>query len=149
MLKALTVVLLAAAAFVAVGAYRSLTPPDDLYAFTGVLAGCPKRPSCVSSLATDDLHRVAALGYTGEMSTAYVLLREVVERHGGRIEHEQPGYIHAVYESPRFKLRDDVELLMLPEGRVEVRSISRFSYHDRGANRARVEEIRRAFEAMP
>lgn len=150
MLKRLfTVLLLAALAVAAVGAYLNFTSPGDLYRETKVFGGCPERPSCVSSLATDDLHRVAALGYTGDMSTAYALLREVIERIGGSIEYEDAGYIHAVFVSPRAGLRDDLEVLMLPDGRVEVRSVSRVSWHDMGKNRTRVEELRRAFEAMP
>jgi uncharacterized protein (DUF1499 family) len=134
---------------VAFGAYKTLTPPTHLYFKTGHFSTCPKRPSCVSSLATDDLHRVAALGYSGDFAAGYVMLKEVVERMGGKIEDEQEGYIHAVFVSPKLKLRDDLELLMLPNGRVDVRSISRFSYDDRGSNRARVEQLRQAFEAMP
>jgi uncharacterized protein (DUF1499 family) len=150
MLKRLIIgLLLLALAFVGFGAWRNFNDPDDLYLATQEFAGCPERPSCVSSKATDDLHRVAALGYTGDMSSAFVLLREVVERLGGKIEQERPDYLHAVFESPELKLRDDMELLLLPEGKVEVRSVSRFNWHDRGANRARVEELRRAFEAMP
>jgi uncharacterized protein (DUF1499 family) len=141
--------LLLALAGVGFGAYRTLTPPGHLYINAGHFGGCPKRPSCVSSLATDDMHRVAALGYSGDSAANYVMLHEVVERLGGRIEDEKEGYIHAVFLTPELKLRDDLELLMLPNGRVDVRSISRFSYDDRGSNRARVEQLRQAFEAMP
>ncbi len=149
LLRLVILLLLLAAGAVAVGAYRTLTPPDDLYLNTGEFAQCPKWASCVSSLAKDDLHRVAALGYTGDMASNYVMLHEVVERLGGEIQQEQPGYIHAVFVEPRFGLRDDLEVLMLPSGRVDVRSASRFAYDDRGVNRARVEQLRRAFEAMP
>jgi uncharacterized protein (DUF1499 family) len=142
-------VLLLALAVIGFGSYRTLTPPGHLYYNAGVFGGCPKRPSCVSSLATDDMHRVAALGYSGDSAASYVMLKEVVERMGGKIEHEKEGYIHAVFLSEKLELRDDLELLMLPDGHVDVRSISRFSYDDRGANRARVEQLRQAFEAMP
>lgn len=131
------------------GAYRTLTPPSDLYANSGQFGGCPKRPSCVSSMATDDTHRVAAIGYTGDFAANFVMLQEVVERMGGEIEHQREGYIHAVFITPDLKLRDDLELLMLPTGRVDVRSISRFAYDDSGVNRARVEQLRQAFEAIP
>lgn len=150
MLKGLfTGLLLLLLAGVAFGAYKTLTPPSHLYYQAGHFGSCPTRPSCVSSLATDDLHRVAALGYSGDFAANYVMLKEVVERMGGTIEHEQQGYIHAVFLSPKLKLRDDLEVLMLATGRVDVRSISRFSYDDRGSNRARVEQLRQAFEAMP
>lgn len=133
---------------VAIGTYDTVTQPDHLYATTGQFSGCPARPSCVSSLAKDDVHRVAALGYTGDPGRALSMLREVIERMGGKIEHESPGYVHAVFTTTKLKLRDDLELLVLPEGTIEVRSISRFGYKDLG-NRQRVEALRQAFEAVP
>jgi uncharacterized protein (DUF1499 family) len=134
---------------VAVGLYKTTTVPDHLYVKTGTFAACPERPSCVSSLATDDVHRVAALAYTGDPATALSMLREVVERMGGKIAHESPGYLHAVFTTPKMRYRDDLELLVLPEGKIEVRSISRFGYRDFGVNRRRVDELRQAFEAVP
>lgn len=133
----------------AVAVYLNWRTPAEVYFESGIFAACPKRPSCVSSLATDDLHRVAALGYTSDDSTAYAMLHELVQRMGGRIENESPGYIHAEFVSARLHLRDDLELLIVPGGRVEVRSISRISWYDRGGNRARVEDLRRAFETQP
>lgn len=151
LLRLIVLVLLIAVAGLAVGAYYTLTPPPDLYLNKGEFGGCPKRPSCVSSMAKDDLHKVAALGYTGDMGINYVIMHEVVERLGGEIQQEQSGYIHAVFVVQRFgfPLRDDLEVLMLASGRVDVRSASRFAYNDKGSNRARVEQLRQAFEAMP
>ncbi|MGQ0700362.1 MAG: DUF1499 domain-containing protein [Panacagrimonas sp.] len=131
------------------GVYKTLTPPEDLYGVTGDFMGCPTRPSCVSSVATDDQHRVAALGHTGDTLRALSMLREVIERMGGTIEFESPGYLHAVFVTPTMRYRDDLELLVLPEGKIEVRSISRFGYRDFGINRERVEKLRQAFETVP
>lgn len=150
MMKTLAkLLLLAVLVVIALGMYRTVVQPDDLYATTGDFAGCPARPSCVSSLAKDDVHRVAALAYTGDDLTATSMLREVIERMGGKIEHESAGYLHAVFTVTRLELRDDLELLILPEGKIEIRSISRFGTRDFGKNRERVEELRRAFEAVP
>lgn len=140
--------LLAMLVVIGLGIYYTVSLPDHLYATTGQFSGCPARPSCVSSLAKDDVHRVAALAYTGDAGTALSMLREVIERGGGHIEHESPGYIHAVFTSTQLRLRDDLELLILPKGTIEVRSISRFGYKDLG-NRQRVEALRQAFEAVP
>lgn len=142
-------VLVLALIVVSVGVVQTLRTPEHLYAKAGSFAGCPARPSCVSSLAQDDEHRVAALGYAGDALTALAMLREVVERMGGRIEHESAGYLHAVFTTPTMRYRDDLELLVLPEGKIEVRSISRFGYRDFGVNRDRVEQLRRGFEAVP
>lgn len=145
----LKLIVVAALGLAAYGVYATVTPPKHLYFLSHSFGGCPPRPSCVSSRAEDDPHRVAALGYTGDPNTAYAMLREVVERGGGKVEHEAPDYIHAVFTSQRLKLRDDVELLVLPEGRIDVRSVSRFGYDDFGKNRERVEKLRQGFEAIP
>lgn len=145
LLKLLGVVVIGVAAY---GAWRTVTPPADLYPLAHTFGGCPPRPSCVSSRAEDDIHKVAALGYTGDAGTAYSMLHEVVEREGGKISQETPEYIHAVFET-RFRTRDDVELLVLPEGRIDVRSVSRFAWDDFGVNRERVEKLRQGFEAIP
>ena len=145
----LTVSGVALFAVLALGVYRTVTPPGDLYVFTGELAACPSQPTCVSSQAADDLHRVAALGHTGDTLRAVSMLREVVERMGGRIEHENQGYLHAVFVTPPLQMRDDLELLVLPGGRIEVRSASRFGFRDFGVNRDRVEQLRQAFEVQP
>ncbi len=150
MMKTLAkLVVLAVLLTIALGMYRTAMQPDDLYVTTGELGGCPARPSCVSSLAKDDVHRVAALAYTGDDVTAVSMLREVIERMDGKIADESPGYLHAVFKVTRLHLRDDLEVLVLPEGKIEVRSISRFGPRDFGSNRERVEELRRAFEAVP
>lgn len=149
-MKRLGAVLAAIAALVIlIGVAQTLREPAGLYASTKLFAGCPARPNCVSSVADDDVHRVAALGYTGDPARAVVMLRELLERQGGKIDHEAPDYLHAVFVSPKLRLRDDLELLVLPEGRIEVRSVSRFGYEDFGVNRERVEELRRSFEAQP
>lgn len=141
--------LLVVVAVVGLGLYKTFTPPADLYSLTQEFAGCPPRPSCVSSLATDDQHRVTALGYTADPSTAASMLREVVERMGGDIRNQTPEYIHAVFVTPKMRYHDDLELLIRPAGTIEVRSLSRFGYDDFGVNRARVDALRQAFEAMP
>lgn len=133
----------------AIGAYRNQQAPGNLYVETQVFAGCPKRPSCVSSVAHDDRHRVPVLGYTGDPYTALLMLREVVGRMQGQIVDESPEYLHAVFVTEPLNLRDDLELLVLPGGSIEVRSASRVRWNDLGANRARVEALRRAFEATP
>lgn len=141
--------MLAVLVAIGLGIYKTTTMPADLYVTNKQFTGCPARPSCVSSLAEDDEHRVAALGYAGDPSTAYSMLREVIERMGGKVAHESPNYLHAVFTTPTMRYRDDLELLVLPEGKIEVRSISRFGYRDFGVNRARVEALRQAFEAVP
>lgn len=134
---------------VSFGLYRTFTTPSDLYAETGRLAACPSRPSCVSSLATDEVHAIAPLQYVGDPVVAQGRLKSVLRNMGiTAMAHEADGYLHAVFETPTMKFRDDLELLIKAEGRIEVRSVSRFGYRDFGVNRARVEELRKQFETQ-
>jgi len=145
----LVLVLLAVLALVGTAVVLTLRTPDDLYLVAGSFAGCPSRPSCVSSQAGDDEHRVAGLVYSGDPQFAQSLLREILQRMDGRLVDEAPNYLHAVFESNTMHFRDDLELLIRPDGQIDVRSASRFGYGDFGNNRERVESLRRAFEASP
>ena len=133
---------------VSLGFYRTLTEPAHLYVHSGSFAACPSRPSCVSSLATDKSHAIDALSFVGDPARMQGRLKSILRNMGvTTLAHEQDGYLHAVFETPTMKFRDDLELLIKPEGRVEVRSVSRFGYSDFGVNRARVEDLRKRFEA--
>lgn len=128
------------------GLIRTLTTPDHLYAVSGEFAGCPSRPSCVSSRAGSADHKIAPLRYSGQMSVVVSRLERLVSAMDGVSEVRREGnYIHAVFQTPTMKYRDDLELLVGAEGEVDVRSISRFGYRDFGVNRARVEALREAY----
>ena len=134
---------------VAFGLYRTFQVPDDLWVGTQVFPGCPPRPSCVSSVARDEIHKVQALRYAGEAGAARQKLEQVIRQMQlTRIDHATPEYLHVVFQTPTMRFHDDVELLVQPGGLIQVRSISRFGYGDRGVNRARVERIREAFAKL-
>lgn len=138
------------ALIVAFGVYKSLTLPEDLWSPAGAFPACPARPSCVSSAATDDVHRIDPLAYSGTMQAARERLERVVRAMpGATILTATPEYLHVLFVTPVMRFHDDVELLVQPEGstegRIQVRSRSRFGYGDRGVNRARVEALRAAF----
>lgn len=128
---------------VAIALYASLRTPRHLYRFTGVFADCPVRPSCVSSVAGDAVHRIEPLHYEGDRLQAQARLVAALESMpGSHIEEERAEYLHVVFVTPKMRFRDDLELLIEPDGQIQVRSISRFGYEDLGVNRARVEELR-------
>lgn len=131
--------------FVAMGLYYTLTPPKHLYRFTGVFTDCPMRPSCVSSKAEDPVHAIAPLRASGSPAGIAERLAALIEADPqARVVYREDGYLHAVYVTPRMRYHDDLELLVEPDGTVQVRSISRFGYRDFGVNRARVEALRAA-----
>lgn len=131
---------------VALGFYRTIRAPTDLWVSGGVFPGCPARPSCVSSVASDEVHRVSPLTYSGEPQAARERLEKVMQAMpDNSIIKATPEYLHVLFLTPVMRFHDDVELLIQPSGVIQVRSLSRFGYRDHGVNRARVEAIRAAF----
>ena len=151
MLKKIGVTLLVlVVAIVAFALYRSATEPRDLWISLHTFPACPSRPSCVSSVATDEVHRINPLHYAGDLAAGRQKIESVVRAMPlTTIEQETPQYLHVLFRTPTMHFRDDVELLVEDSGTIQVRSISRFGYGDHGVNRARVEAIRAALDAMP
>ena len=70
-----------------------------------------------------------------------------IEATGGTITSHSDDYLSATYMSRLFKFVDDVEVRQ--DGKVcQIRSASRVGYSDRGANRKRVETIRRKAQSQ-
>jgi uncharacterized protein (DUF1499 family) len=112
------------------------------------MANCPSSPNCVSSLATDEEHRIEPLRYTGSRDAAQLrMIKAIQNQPHARITANEPGYLHVEFTTAIMRFTDDVEML-LPEGAglIQVRSASRVGYSDLGANRRRVETLRKAFE---
>jgi uncharacterized protein (DUF1499 family) len=131
---------------IGVGLFKTFRVPDDLWVATRQFAPCPSRPSCVSSAAKDEVHRIEPLRYAGDPAPARQKLEQLIRGMPlATIESATPEYLHAVFQTPTMRFHDDVELLVQPGGVIQVRSISRFGYGDHGVNRARVEGIREAF----
>ena len=114
------------------------------------LAPCPRTPNCISSQATQSSQRIEPLLFNGPASRAMQGLHTVLETTPqARIIESDPLYIHAVFNSRVFGFVDDLELLLVePEGIIHVRSASRVGHWDLGANRRRVETLRRQFDAL-
>lgn len=123
------------------------TRPANLGIGAAGLAPCPSSPNCVSSLASDDGHRVPPLRFTGDPDAAWRAAREAVATLSRtRIVTETSTYLHAECRSALFGFIDDLELwLHADEGSIAVRSASRLGYGDMGVNRRRIEELRAAF----
>jgi uncharacterized protein (DUF1499 family) len=115
----------------------------------GRLRPCPGSPNCVCSQAADAAHTIAPLQYSDDPSVAWKRLREVV---GGlprvHVVAEDEHYLHAEFTSALLRFVDDVEFLLdVPDRVIHVRSASRVGCSDLGANRKRIEGIRKIFEA--
>ena len=111
------------------------------------LKPCPPKPNCVCS--RDDAsprHRIAPLAISGDPAAAFARLKSLLESTPRtRIVTATDDYLHAVCRT-RLGFPDDVECLLAPEeGVIHVRSASRIGHGDLGANRRRVEALRRRF----
>lgn len=125
-----------------------LTPrPAGLGTPDGRLAACPESPNCVHSQATDPRHRVPPLPFAGPPEAALQRLKEqLAQTPGTRLVEEDDLYLAYEFRSRLWRFVDDVEFLADATAQViHVRSASRIGYSDLGANRRRIEAIRRGF----
>jgi uncharacterized protein (DUF1499 family) len=119
----------------------------NLGVFNGKLAACPDSPNCVSSQTTDQKRYIEPISYKDTLPQARGRLASVLgSMPRTRIMTIKEDYIHAEVTSRLFRFVDDVEFYFDAHGRtIHVRSASRTGYYDLGANRKRVELIRKKF----
>ena len=89
--------------------------------------------------------RIEPLVFTQDSALAMNRLREVLENWtGARIVESTPDYLSVQFETRWLRFVDDAEFLLDPGASlIQVRSASRLGRKDLGANRARIEAIRR------
>jgi uncharacterized protein (DUF1499 family) len=122
--------------------------PSSLGVVDGRLAPCPTTPNCVSTRASDDQHRIDPIAFDGDGDGALKRLKVAIATIPRmRIVTETDDYIHAEATSLLFRFVDDVEFLVDRGAKViHFRSASRVGRSDIGVNRARMEQIRAAFQ---
>lgn len=111
------------------------------------LAPCPRSPNCVSTEAKDPAKRMEPIPFTGSADAVADRLAALVDRMpGGKVVSREGDRLRAEFTSGLFRFVDDVDLLVDRQASVvRFRSASRVGYWDMGANRKRMEELRRAF----
>ena len=112
----------------------------------GRLATCPDKPNCVcSEYPQQRAHFVEPLPMTGTSAQqAMQELQIVVTSLGGQTRRSDDNYLAATFSSKLFRFVDDIEFRIdAQNGIVHVRSASRVGHSDLGANRERVERIRK------
>jgi len=114
------------------------------------LAPCPQTPNCVSSETSDAHHYIKPIAYEGTVEKAKGRLRQtLLSIPRTQIVGEESTYMHAECTSWLFRFTDDVEFVFDDTQKViQMRSASRVGYSDLGANRKRVETIRRLFSQI-
>jgi uncharacterized protein (DUF1499 family) len=115
----------------------------------GRLRPCPAKPNCVSSEDEDKTRFIEPFPFRGSAEDAWIALKDGIRQAGGVIERDTSFYIWATFRTRVMGFVDDVEL-RLDAGRrlIHVRSASRVGYSDLGANRRRVEALRRGFAGI-
>ena len=113
---------------------------------TATIRVCGDSPNCVCSLdarPTFQIEPIAVRAEDGLSRMAEVLTRMP----GASPITVRADYLHFEFKSRLFGFVDDVECIWNAErSAIEIRSASRIGSSDLGANRQRVEAIRRAFE---
>jgi uncharacterized protein (DUF1499 family) len=111
-------------------------------------APCPESRNCVSSDATDEEHRIEPYRLTAPAQKAWHGLQNVVAAElRMRLIEVDDVYLHVEVESAVMRFVDDTEFhLRADEGIIAVRSAARNRKSDGGANRERVEHIRKALQ---
>ncbi|MCG8587544.1 MAG: DUF1499 domain-containing protein [Pirellulales bacterium] len=125
-------------------------PGHELGVHQGRLAPCPQTPNCVSTQATDEAQRMEPLIFEPSIEDPLADVAAVIDTMPrSRVVTHDGNYLHAEFQSLLFGFVDDVEFLVDRENaRVEFRSASRVGYSDLGANRKRMQEIRRKLSAF-
>lgn len=128
--------------------------PASVGVIGGTLQPCDARKSnCVCSQhsvegRTQLPHYIPPFPYVGDPGDAMTrVIAILMQRENCQIVVNSAHYIHAEFETSGLGFVDDVEfLLVASEQVIHVRSASRLGITDFGVNRARVEELREAFD---
>ena len=109
---------------------------------------CPDSPNCVSSDARDS-HAIAPLRIRGTPQLAWQALEQRLQRtERVKIVSSEPDYLRAEFTTRLLRFTDDVEFeLRADQGIIAMRSASRVGYYDFGANRSRLEQLRKELRA--
>ncbi|MEC5128390.1 DUF1499 domain-containing protein [Verrucomicrobiales bacterium BCK34] len=127
------------------GAWSRANRPETVD--NGKIGDVTGKPNCVSSLSEDHKYRIAPITYkTPEREVWSELIKAVESIPKTRIVTNEPPYLYAETFSKVFGFVDDLEIVQDEENKIfHVRSASRVGYSDMGANRKRVEELRKKF----
>lgn len=138
---------LVAATLIATGC--SGTRPSNLGVAQNKLAPCPDSPNCVSTYATDNVHSIHPIPFSGSLSEAKQKLIGVIKAlPRTKITTDSGTYLRTEFTSFTWRFVDDVEFVFDDSAKViRFRSASRLGSGDMGVNRKRMETIRANFSS--
>ena len=111
------------------------------------LQPCPSSPNCVCSDSTDS-HGIEPIVIAGDARKMWQRLQDyLAQQQGFTIKQVDDKYLRVEAKTRLLRFVDDVEFeLRVEQGVIAVRSASRVGFSDLGANRRRVEKIRKELE---
>lgn len=111
------------------------------------LPPCPASPNCVTSQDPDEAHAISPFEYAGSPADARrALLAALETTPRARIVSKTAAYIRAEFRTAFFKFVDIGEFVIREDAPIiDIRSASQKGYYDFGANRKRLEDLRRRF----
>lgn len=117
----------------------------------GRLAPPPAKPNCVSTESdAQGGHSIAPIAFDGDTATAMTRIKQIMGAlPRTTLKTESDGYLHYVVVTRIMRYRDDVEFRFDADaGQIHFRSASRLGHSDLGVNRARMEGVRQAWDAL-
>ncbi len=128
-------------------AIKSRTNPGNTGIEQGLLKECSDKPNCVSSLSSQSHKSFIKPLHADNIEVVWDNLQMGLHDLGLTPVTSQENYIHCTAKTPLLKFVDDVEFLLDREnGIIHIKSESRVGYSDLGANRNRVEAIRKKLQ---
>lgn len=115
------------------------------------LAQCPtNKRNCVCSVDQSTRFNIAPLTGYGQSTEAFRTLKALIKREKRYVVvSETSTYLHAEYRTRWLRFTDDLEFQLMPkEDLIHVRSASRVGYSDLGANRRRIEALRKTLDKL-
>ena len=124
-----------------------MTNHDEAPLGDGKLPPCPKSPNCVCSEHEGREHWIKPLTFSGESNAAWQRLIGILRKFPRtKIVAETADYMETRVRTRIFRFEDVLEFrLDHAANLIHVRSASQIGYSDLGANRWRVEAIRKLF----
>jgi len=152
MTAAIIIVVLGIGGFLAARLFviEQISPrPSNLGVTDGKLTDCPGTPNCVNSQAAGGYAAIDPIAFNGDAAVAKdTMLRVIREMDNSEIIEERENYIYAEFRSTLWGFIDDVEFYFDGDaGVIEFRSASRLGVGDMQANRQRMMDVRRRFDA--
>lgn len=128
-------------------AIKSRNNPGNTGLEQGLLKNCTDKPNCVSSLSNPNKDSFIEPLRAENIVVVWDNLQMGLHDLGLTAVSNQENYIHSTAQTPLLKFVDDVEFLLDREnGMIHIKSESRVGYSDMGANRKRVEAIRKKLQ---